>query len=96
MTDDHDMFAMGERMLSVVPWSRLFLNIETVCTISINPDNASTAWVTIDASIHKPGAMLTCHYSNDPTQVGTTVQVESHNGLPVHLTVLAGGFVVYQ
>ena len=86
----------GGRMLSVVPWSRLFLDTETVCAINTDPDNERTAWVTVDAGIHAPGEALACHYSSDPGQIGTTVTVEARNGLAAPLTVPPGGFVIYQ
>lgn len=87
---------LAGRMLSVVPWSRLFLDTETVCAINTDPDNPRTAWVTIDAGLHRPADTLMCHYSSNPAQRGTTTTVEARNGLAVPVTVPAGGFVIYQ
>jgi len=84
------------RMLSVVPWSRIFLDTETVCAINTDPAAARTAWVTVDAGLHRVGNLLTCHYSTDPGQTGTSEAVEARNGCAVRLTVPPGGFVVYQ
>jgi hypothetical protein len=84
------------RMLSIVPWSRLFLDTETICAINTDPTAERSAWVTLDAATHRPGDTLTCHYSNDPTQITTTTTIEPRNGLAAHISVPAAGFVVYQ
>lgn len=86
----------SERLLSVVPWSRLFLDTETLCAINTDPDRERTAWVTLDAGMHLPGEALTCHYSSDPAQLGTTVTIEARNGLAAAVTVPPAGFVIYQ
>lgn len=87
---------VGGRMLSIVPWSRIFLDVETVCAINTDPDNARTAWVTLDFGRHRAGDTLTCHYSSDAEQIGTVVEIESRNGRAARLTVPAAGFVIYQ
>jgi hypothetical protein len=87
---------LGGRMLTVVPWSRIFLDTETVCALNTDPERVRTAWVTVDAGLHRPEETLTCHYSSDPEQVSTREPVEARNGLAVRLTVPPGGFVVYQ
>ena len=63
------------RMLSVVPWSRIFLDTETVCAVNTDPGAARTAWVTVDAGLHRAGDLLTCHYSTDPGQAGSSEAV---------------------
>jgi Alpha amylase, catalytic domain len=45
----------GGRMPSVVPWSRIFLDTETVCAINTDPGSARAAWVTVDAGLHRAG-----------------------------------------
>jgi glycosidase len=87
---------LGGRMLSVVPWSRVFLGTETVCAVNTDPHEARSAWVTVDAGLHAPGATLTCRYSSDHGQVGTAAVAEARNGRAVRLTVPPGGFVLYQ
>ena len=57
---------------------------------------ASTAWVTIDETLHQDGELLTCIYSTDSKQVGLDTQVEPRNGKAVLLTVPAAGFVIYE
>jgi glycosidase len=86
----------GGRMLSVVPWSRILADVETVCAINTDPDDDQTAWITIDASLHKAGEALTCQYHPDDTQRNTLATIESRNGLSIKVTVPKGGFVMYQ
>jgi glycosidase len=86
---------VGDRIRSVVPWSRLFNKHEIVCAINTDPDEEQTAWVTIDNELHRPGTVLTCLYSTDQTQIQSTTRVEVGNGRTIRLTVPAGGFVIY-
>ncbi|SFD91736.1 alpha-amylase family glycosyl hydrolase [Spirosoma endophyticum] len=86
---------LGGQIHSIVPWSRILSETEILLAINTDPDNAKTAWVTVDNSLHKQGNVLTCLYSTDPGQIGTQVQLEPRNGLSVQLTVSAAGFVVF-
>lgn len=85
---------MGDELRSVVPWSRLLDDDEVLLAINTDPDQASTAWVTIDDDLHEAGSALTVRYSTDPGQIGQTVTVERRNGKAVSLTVPPAGFVV--
>lgn len=87
---------LGGQMRSLVPWSRLFDNRELLLAINTDPDNALTAWVTIDDSLHRAGDRLTCIYATDAALVGRTVDIEARNGKAVRITVPAAGFVVYE
>jgi glycosidase len=92
-----DLPAMiGDRLRSVVPWSRLLDDEEVVLAINTDMNQPSTAWVTIDASLHMAGAALTCVYSTDAGQIGSVTTIESRNGLSVLLTVPAAGFVIFR
>jgi len=84
------------RLRSVVPWSRLFNDREILCAINTDPDLARTAWVTVDAELHRVGERLTCVYSTDPGQRGAVVTVEARNGRAVLLTVPPAGVVVLE
>ncbi|MBL0168783.1 MAG: alpha-amylase [Propionivibrio sp.] len=86
---------IGGQIRSVVPWSRLFDNQEIVVAINTDADNARAAWVTIDATLHSAPGVLTCLYSTDAMQAGTTTPIEARNGRAVRINVPAGGFVVY-
>lgn len=81
---------------SLVPWSRIFVDQELLCVINTDPDNSRTAWVTIDDSLHQPGDKLTCKYSSDTAQIGTSGTVSALNGKAIQLTLPKGGFAVFK
>lgn len=87
---------IGDRMRSVVPWSRIFADREVLAAINTDAQQPRTAWVTIDDRLHRAGDRLTCLYSTDAAQIGKDVAVEPRNGKAVLLTVPAAGFVVYE
>ncbi|MDO8846306.1 MAG: hypothetical protein Q7U98_18925 [Methylicorpusculum sp.] len=87
----------GGPKLSIVPWSRIFNKQEIVLAINTDADNARTAWVTIDYKLHQEeSSVLTCIYSTESTQIGTTCEIEARNGRAIQLTVPGGGFVIYE
>ncbi|MBT9541335.1 alpha-amylase family glycosyl hydrolase [Thiobacillus sp.] len=86
---------IGGQIRSVVPWSRLFDEQEVLCAINTDAHQPRAAWVTIDAALHDAPGTLTCLYSTDAAQIDKTVEIEPHNGRAVHISVPAGGFVVY-
>lgn len=86
---------IGGRILSLVPWSRLFNNQEILLAINTDANNEQSAWVTIDAALHAGPGALTCLYSTDPGQIGANATIEPRNGRAVNISVPAGGFVVY-
>ena len=87
----------GQRLLSVVPWSRIFDKEEIVLAINTDVEMARTVWVTLDYNLHQNNEnILTCTYSTDAAQINTTYPVENKNGKAVRLTVPAGGFVIYE
>ncbi|MGC2166962.1 MAG: alpha-amylase family glycosyl hydrolase, partial [Gallionella sp.] len=86
---------IGGQIRSLVPWSRIFNNREILLAINTDADSTRAAWVTIDSTLHDKSGTLTCLYSTNPAQIGTTVNIERHNGRAVMLTVPAGGFVIY-
>ncbi len=89
-------FILGSRMRSVVAWSRLFVDQEILLAVNTDPDQPSSAWVTIDNDLHRAGDSLTCIYSTDSTSIGGPVLVAPKNGKAVRLTVPAGGFAIYK
>ncbi|MCO8276771.1 alpha-amylase family glycosyl hydrolase [Actinoplanes sp. TRM 88003] len=84
---------VGGEMRSVVAWSRLFAGTEVLVAINTDPDNARTAWVTVDSSLHAAGSKLSCLFSSSGD--GSGVTVEARNGRAVLVTVPAGGVVVF-
>lgn len=91
-----DPAMIGGRIAGVVPWSRLLDDQEAVLAVNTDMDGGQQAWVTVDASLHRPGDALQCLYSTDAAQIGTRISVEARNGRAVRLTVPAAGFVVYR
>jgi glycosidase len=85
----------GGILRSVVPWSRIFDDREVLLAINTDFASAQTAWATIDDRLHRAGETLTCLYSSQPAQIGTTVLVAAKNGKSVQLTVPPAGFVIY-
>ena len=83
------------RMQSIVAWSRIFNENELLCAINTDPDNETSAFVTIDNDLHAAGSVLTCVYSTKATEIGQNLTVESRNGKAVSLKVPPAGFVVY-
>jgi len=80
----------------VLPCSRIFNGKEVLLAINTNYTQASTAWVTIDDTLHQSGEQLTCIYSAESRQVGQEIRVEFRNSQAVLLTVPGAGFVVYE
>jgi glycosidase len=87
---------IGGQIRSLVPWSRILSDHEVVLAINTDARNAKTAWVTVDAALHKAGDALTCIYSTDAAQIGSKAIVERRNGLAVLLTVPAAGFIIFE
>jgi len=87
---------IGGKILSLVPWSRILSDSEIVVAINTDGDKPNSAWVTIDAGLHREGDKLTCVYSSDPAQIGSTTIIEARNGLSIWLTVPAAGLVIFK
>lgn len=88
---------IDDRILSVVPWSRIFNNHEILLAINTDVDQSRTAWVTIDNNLHgDQSKFLKCIYSTDSAQIGSSIKIEPRNGKAVRLTVPPGGFVIYE
>jgi glycosidase len=88
---------IGERMLSIVPWSRLFDDQHILAAINTDPDHPRTAWVSLDPASAPEGRRLTCLYSTDPAQIGQEMEARTAGERRVvQLSVPAAGFVVYE
>jgi hypothetical protein len=85
---------LGDRMRSVVAWSRMFVDEELLVAVNTDTDFASTAWVTIDNDVHAAGDKLSYLYSTDAAQIGGKLSVAARNGKAVQLTVPEAGFVI--
>lgn len=87
---------MGERLLSIVAWSRILSDSEIVVAINTDPYEPKTAWVTVDTALHKAGDTLTCIYSSDSKQIGNQVVIEAKDGLAISMTIEAAGLVIFE
>jgi len=88
---------IGERMLSVIPWSRLFDDQYLLVAINTDPDNQRTAWVDLEPELNPTGSRLTCLYSSAPAQIGQELTVEaSGERRAVSLEVPKAGCVVFK
>jgi glycosidase len=85
----------GERMLSVVGWSRIFDDREMLLALNTDSYNARSAWVTVDDRLDEEGGTLKCIYSTDKGQVGQELRIERRNGKAVFLNVPPAGFVIF-
>ncbi|KAH0543430.1 hypothetical protein FGG08_002288 [Glutinoglossum americanum] len=86
----------GSRMLTVLPWSRIFADEEVLCAVNTDYGRWSEAWVTVDAELQAERDALVCVYSTEGGMVGKRVGVEGRNGRAVFLKVPPGGVVVYK
>ncbi|NOT55174.1 MAG: alpha-amylase, partial [Deltaproteobacteria bacterium] len=88
---------IGERIQSVVPWSRIFNDQEMLLAINTDAEQPHTAWVIVDHGLHRVGDHLRCLYSADATQRQETLVVQEVHGntKAVLLTVPPAGFVIY-
>ncbi len=88
---------IGTEIRSIIPWSRMFNDLETLVATNTDYDKPLTTWVTIDNALHKTGNTLTCLYSTDASEISSRkIRVEAVNGKAVLLTVPAAGFVIYE
>ncbi|MFZ2163723.1 MAG: alpha-amylase family glycosyl hydrolase [Sideroxyarcus sp.] len=86
---------LGDKMLSVVAWSRIFDDREMLLALNTDSYNARGAWVTIDNDLHDEDSPLKCIYSTEKPQVGQELKAAKKNGKAVFLTVPPAGFVIF-
>ncbi len=87
---------IGGQLRSIVAWSRIFNGQEILCAINTDPDNAKTAWITVDAELHQNNVPLTCIYSTDKTRIGTKFPLTQRNGKSVNMTIEKVGFAAFM
>jgi glycosidase len=88
---------LGDRMLSIVPWSRSFDDQNLLLAISTDPDQPRTSWVDLDVITNPPGKHIQCLYSTNSSDIGQELIVQNLAGRSVvQMTVPAAGFVVFE
>ncbi len=88
---------IGNRIRSIVPWSRVFDGQEILVLINTDCQSPASAWVTIDNSLHQAGEKMKCIYSSqDKSKVGSEVIIEERNGKAVKITAPPCEFAIYE
>jgi glycosidase len=91
---------LGERMHSLVAWSRLFVDQEVLIAINTDESQSVTAYSTVAPTFRVDGDVFQLIFwyapRNAPSPPGS-LTVERRNGvLAVHITLPAAGFAIYQ
>jgi hypothetical protein len=90
----------GQRIRSLVCWSRLFLDQETLVAFNTDESSPVAAWSTIAPMLRVDGDqfhLIFWHAPNPAAPPATTLTVEQRSGLPtVRIQLPPGGFVIYQ
>ena len=82
------------RMTTIVAWSRVLADREVVCAINTDLQSQRTAWVTVDAAIHRDGGEYRYDYCSTASQIGTTTSVAELNGRAISVTMPPGGLAI--
>jgi hypothetical protein len=87
---------LGGVIRSVVAWPRIFHESEVLIAVNTDFSAPRTAWVTIDSRLHAAGESLTCAYSSDGVQIGSTTAVTTFARAAVLVTVRPAGLVIFE
>jgi glycosidase len=91
---------MGERMRSLVCWSRLFIDREVLVALNTDEANPVTAYSTVAPTFRAAGDefhLIFWHASKSTAAPPSTLRVERRNGpLAVRITLPPAGFAMYR
>jgi glycosidase len=88
---------LGDRMLSLVPWSRSFDDQNLLLALNTDPHQPRSAWVDLSINTNPAGKQLQCLYSTDAEQIGQRLTVkQAGDRSVVNLSVPAAGFVIFE
>jgi glycosidase len=91
---------LGERMRSLVAWSRLFVDQEVLVALNTDEAQPVTAYATVAPTFRVEGDQLNLifwHAPKDLTPPPPSLTVERKNGpLAVRMTLPPAGFAIYQ
>jgi glycosidase len=92
---------LGDRMLSVVPWMRLFDDQQLLLALNTDPVQPRTAWVSLKTGLGDPPfparRRLARLYPADSAQPGTELVVQTAGERQVvQLTLPPAGFAIYE
>jgi glycosidase len=90
----------GDRMLSIVSWSRIFIDQELLIAFSTDREHSLTAYSTVALRFRSENDRLKLIFWYAPHAApppSPELMVENRHGvLAVHITVPPAGFVIYQ
>jgi glycosidase len=90
----------GERMRSLVCWSRLFLDQETLVVFNTDESNSVAAWSTVAPLMRVDGdqfQLVFWHAPKPASPPAATLTVEQRTGLPtVRIELPPAGFAIYH
>ena len=91
---------IGDKMLSIVAWSRIFVDQEVLVAFSTNPEQPLGAYSTVASRFRSEGDQLKLIFWHAPRAVTSPpdeLVVEDKDGvLAVHLTLPPAGFAIYE
>jgi hypothetical protein len=91
---------LGERMRSLVSWSRLFVDQEVLVAVNTDETQPVTAWSTVAPTFRVEGDQFHLIYWYAPKRDSpppSSLTVERANGpLAVRMTLPPSGFAIYQ
>lgn len=91
---------LGDRMRSLVCWSRLFLDQETLVVINTDESQSVAAWSTVAPMLRVDGDefhLIFWHAPGPASPPAETLTVEQRGGSPaVRLQLPPAGFAIYQ
>jgi glycosidase len=100
MTFGHPHRLGGERMRSLVCWSRFFLDQETLVVINTDESESVAAWSTVAPLMRVDGdqfRLIFWHAPRPAAPPAATLTVEQRGGLPVvHIELPPAGFAIYH
>jgi glycosidase len=85
---------LSGRMKSIVAWSRILAEQELLCAINTDTENSTTAYVTIDANLHRKGEALRVVYDSSGGKAQGEVQVLELHGKAVLLAMPPSAFLI--
>src|SRR5262249_23541817 len=91
---------LGDRMRSLVSWSRLFMDQEVLLALNSDEGQPVSAYSTVAPTFRVEGDqfhLLFWYAAKGAAPPPSTLTVERRNGpLAVHMTLPAAGFAIYQ
>ncbi|KAJ4289230.1 hypothetical protein N0V90_011572 [Kalmusia sp. IMI 367209] len=87
---------LGDRMKSVVAWSRILGTEELLCAINTDVEKSLNVYVTVDAKLHGEGEVLRYVYNSSGADALKEVRILDLNGKAVSLAVPPAGFVILK